>query len=166
MGKWSREESLKYAFDVTIVELPTGVTVERDELGIAEDVSMLERFFLRWKKHLNELALLKPYDLLESVVVKKSVSTNATLMSDLHGFKKLAVFVTPNKVVAIDTFTGDAVWTKYFELNLFEIFVTRESRHGVPPLVTVYGQEKGNRMLVTLDALTGEYHGLLNLCRF
>jgi hypothetical protein len=159
MGKWSREESMKYAFDVAMVELPTGVTVDKDELGIDHDVSMLQRFVLRWKKHLMELSRIRTFDLLDSFVTKKAVVTNTTLQRDLHGFRKIAVFATPRKVVAVDTLLGKVVWERYFESSLSQIFLTRESRHAVPPLITVYGVEDGAGVLITLNALTGEFYG-------
>jgi ER membrane protein complex subunit 1 len=157
LGKWSREEALASAFDAVIVELPTGATSDRDELGIDHEIGLLERYITRWGKHLAELKNVTPYALVQSFLVNNTMTSNVPLQSDQHGFRKLIIFLTPRKLVAMDSVSGDFIWTRYFDFKVSKAGISRDSHVAVPPLINLIGSENGNVVITTLDALTGSF---------
>lgn len=73
---------------------------------------------------------------------------SASLHRDIYGFRKILVFVTPKKLIALDSARkGEIVWTRYFNyafLDLQKIFVVRAAMIKYPPVIAVLGKQNAS----------------------
>ncbi|CAG8592009.1 5924_t:CDS:10, partial [Gigaspora rosea] len=153
---WNREESLTHATEVEFLDLPEKKlwTQEVDELDEqseeSETISPFARYVRRLMNHIEQLKDFPEYLI---TYVQRSATGNysvdpspmtkakTSLYRDTFGFRKLLIFMTRTKLVALDTSNkGQIVWSRYFGGIISEfqkIFVVRSST-------------------VKLNALTGE----------
>ncbi|CAG8693541.1 7769_t:CDS:10, partial [Dentiscutata erythropus] len=171
---WKREESLTRAIEVEFLDLPEKKlwTQEVDELDEqseeSETISPLTRYVRRLINHIEQLKDFPGYLLTYvqrfatgnySVDSSPTSKAKTSIYRDTFGFRKLLIFMTRTKLVALDTSNkGQIVWSRYFGGSISEfqkIFVVRSSTVKYPPVVVAIG--KGNiTCLFRLNALTGE----------
>ncbi|CAG8644959.1 10223_t:CDS:10, partial [Acaulospora morrowiae] len=174
---WQKEESLAHATEVEFLDLPERKlwTQEVDELAEqpeeAETISPFARYVRRLKTHFEQLHDLPNYLI---TYVQRFVtgdysqgptSAKLSIYRDTFGFRKLLIFITRKKVIALDTSNkGQIVWSRYFGNEVFEfqrIFTVRSSTVKFPPIVVTTGIIKHTdgsifTRLFRLNALTGE----------
>ncbi|CAG8567158.1 11512_t:CDS:10, partial [Dentiscutata heterogama] len=147
-------------------------TQEVDELDEqseeSETISPLARYVRRLINHIEQLKDFPDYLLTYvqrfatgnySVDPSPTSKAKTSLYRDTFGFRKLLIFMTRTKLVALDTSNkGQIVWSRYFGGIISEfqkIFVVRSSTVKYPPVIVAIG--KGNiTCLFRLNALTGE----------
>ncbi|CAJ0651772.1 14283_t:CDS:10 [Entrophospora sp. SA101] len=177
---WEREESLAHTIQVEFIDLPERKlwTQETDELAEqpeeTESFNPLTRYFKRLFKHIEQLKDLPAY--LTTYVqrfvtgdysvepISKDDKGKPILYRDTFGFRKLLIFLTKNKLVALDTGNkGQIVWSRYFgkEIRSFEkLIVVRSSTVKYPPVIVAIGhqikEESYHIKFIRLNALTGE----------
>ncbi|CAG8515703.1 6939_t:CDS:10 [Diversispora eburnea] len=172
---WQREESLAHTKEVEFLDLPERKlwTQEVDELE-SETISPFIRYFRRLRTHFEQLKGLPDYLItyIQRFATgdynKDPTPAKLSLHRDTFGFRKLLIFITRNKVIALDTINkGQVVWSRYFGDEVLEfqkIFVVRSSTVKFPPIVVAIGiqknfteDSKGSILtrLFRLDALTG-----------
>ncbi|CAG8580961.1 4772_t:CDS:10 [Paraglomus occultum] len=176
---WKREEPLTHAVGVEFVDLPEKKLWSQEVDELDEDADKIEtitpfnRYIRRVSTHLNQLR-----DLLDNLIAhitrlitndKSAIATkksgdSASLHRDIYGFRKILVFVTPKKIIALDSARkGEIVWTRYLNyasLELQKIFVVRAAMIKYPPVIIVVGKQvtSGGEIetrLFRLNALTG-----------
>ncbi|CAB4431410.1 unnamed protein product [Rhizophagus irregularis] len=177
---WKSEESLAHTIEAEFLDLPERKlwTQESDELAEqpeeTETISPLIRYLRRVKTHIEQLkdfpAYLTAYiqRLITGDYEAEFKSTNKSKVSlhrDTFGFRKLLIFVTRTKLVALDTINkGQIIWSRFFGDDVFEfsnIFIVRSSTVKYPPIVVAIGIQKNSEgksvtRLFRLNGLTGE----------
>ncbi|CAG8630833.1 14657_t:CDS:10 [Funneliformis caledonium] len=178
---WKSEESLAHTIEAEFLDLPERKlwTQEVDELAEqpeeAETISPLARYIRRVRTHIEQLKDLPAYLIAyaqrfitgdyEVEPIQLARKSKISLHRDTFGFRKLLIFVTRTKLIALDTNNkGQIVWSRYFGNDIFEfnkIFVVRSSTVKYPPLVVAIGTQKDLKerivtRLFRLNALTGE----------
>ncbi|CAG8592704.1 10490_t:CDS:2, partial [Acaulospora colombiana] len=175
---WQKEESLAHTIEVEFLDLPERKlwTQEVDELAEqpdeSETISPFARYVRRLSTHFEQLNDLPNYLInyarrfVTGDYSQGPISSKSSIYRDTFGFRKLLIFITRNKVIALDTSNkGQTVWSRYFGSEGFEfqrIFVVRSSTVKFPPVVVVTGvkryDDNGNTLtrLFRLNALTGE----------
>ncbi|CAG8727547.1 15099_t:CDS:2, partial [Racocetra persica] len=140
----------------------------------SETISLLTRYFRRLINHIEQLKDFPDYLITYvqrfatgnySVDPSPTSKAKTSIYRDTFGFRKLLIFVTQTKLVALDTSNkGQIVWSRYFGGIVSEfqkIFVVRSSTVKYPPVVVAIGiQKKPDKSNITclfrLNALTGE----------
>lgn len=177
---WNREESLTHATEVEFLDLPEKKlwTQEVDELDEqseeSETISPFARYVRRLMNHIEQLKDFPDYLITYvqrfatgnySVDPSPMTKAKTSLYRDTFGFRKLLIFMTRTKLVALDTSNkGQIVWSRYFggtKSEFQKIFVVRSSTVKYPPVIVAIGVQKnldkGNiTRLFRLNALTGE----------
>ncbi|KAG9296619.1 hypothetical protein G9A89_002890 [Geosiphon pyriformis] len=175
---WKREESLAHAIQVEFLDFPERKlwSQDIDELEEAETTTPLARYIRRLKTHIYQLQDLPFYipTYIKHFVTGDYSSFAGTpssddrkvksLYRDTFGFRKLLIFVTPKKLVALDTANkGDVVWSRYFDHSikeLYQIFIVRTAFIKYPPALVALGveykAESSTLRLFRINALTGE----------
>jgi len=81
----------------------------------------------------------------KSAIATKKSGDSVSLHRDIYGFRKILVFVTPKKLIALDSARkGEIVWTRYLNyasLDLQKIFVVRAAMIKYPPVIIVLGKQ-------------------------
>jgi hypothetical protein len=81
---------------------------------------------------------------------KLNSKSKVSLHKDTLGFRKLLIFVTRTKLVALDTINkGQVIWSRYFGNDVFEfnkIFIVRSSTVKYPPLVVAIGMQRDSEV--------------------
>ncbi|RIA80203.1 hypothetical protein C1645_12520 [Glomus cerebriforme] len=177
---WKSEESLAHTIEAEFLDLPERKlwTQEVDELAEqpeeSETISPLARYIRRVKTHIEQL---KDFPAYLTAYVQRFIigdheaelrftdKSKFSLHRDTFGFRKLLIFVTRTKLVALDTINkGQIIWSRYFGNDVFEfnkIFIVRSSTVKYPPLVVAIGIQRDSKgkivtRLFRLNALTGE----------
>ncbi len=82
----------------------------------------------------------------EAEPIQLARKSKVSLHRDTFGFRKLLIFVTRTKLVALDTINkGQIVWSRYFGNDVLEfnkIFVIRSATVKYPPLIVAIGIQK------------------------
>jgi hypothetical protein len=154
---WTMEESLTETVGALVYDHPEHIaaTLDADELGF--DVSsqgidqLLSRYIARWQKHLGQLLHFVGN-------LNLNYFTQSSSDADRYGFRKLFVFVSKKgNVIAMESTTGKTIWQRFLGIKAKKTFETKSFRNG-DPLFTIYGQQDGKSVLVTLNALTGSFY--------
>ncbi|CAG8465850.1 4436_t:CDS:10 [Ambispora leptoticha] len=160
---WRREESLAHAIQAEYLDLPERKlwSQEIDELAEqaedSETISPFQRYIRRLITHLYQLQDLFSYiatyinhfvtgDYSSPSPFTSSHDKNQQgLYRDTFGFRKLLIFVTPKKLVALNTANkGEVVWSRYFGdyvTDLTQIFIVRTAMIKYPPVLVAIGME-------------------------
>ncbi|KAF9536853.1 hypothetical protein EC957_009519 [Mortierella hygrophila] len=183
---WYREESLAYAKDVEIVDLPERKlwTQDVDEAGhvrSAKNESIVAHYIERLTSHVHQLkdlpAFLLSYANPSSLFTKAPVAvpysevqigvnnTIQPLYRDQFGLRKILIFSTEKgKLIAVDSANkGQIIWSRFFSMghDIKNIIIIRHANVRLPPVLAVIAQtEDGGKNKVTrmyrLNALTGK----------
>ncbi|KAF9087540.1 hypothetical protein BGX29_000790 [Mortierella sp. GBA35] len=183
---WYREESLAYAKDVEILDLPerklwTQDVNEAGHVKSSKNESIVERYIERLTSHIHQLkdlpAFVLSYANPSSLFTKAPVAvpysevqigTNTTiqpLYRDQFGLRKILIFSTEKgKLVAVDSANkGKIIWSHLFSMghDIKNIFIVRHANVRLPPVLAVIAQtEDGgqNRVIrmYRINALTGK----------
>ncbi|KAL2911674.1 hypothetical protein HK105_208882 [Polyrhizophydium stewartii] len=160
---WTREESLSQVADAAFLDLPQSIVYSQqfDELQeeprVSASISPVERYIRRWSVHLSKLmSLFGTLGGAESSQPEQSANGTADL-SDAHGFRKLLVLVsTTGKVNALDTLTGQTVWSRYLPGIFFDsLHIVRTSRVKYPAIVVFVGHSSEGTVIWRLNGLNG-----------
>ncbi|KAF9920551.1 hypothetical protein FBU30_009610 [Linnemannia zychae] len=183
---WYREESLAYAKDVEIVDLPERKlwTQDSDEIGhtkSTKDESIVSRYIERVTLHISQLkdlpAFILSYANPSSLFTKAPVAvpysevqigankTIQPLYRDQFGLRKVLIFSTEKgKIVAVDSGNkGQIIWSRFFSMghDIKNLFIVRHANVRLPPVLAVIAQtEDGGENKVIrmyrINALTGK----------
>jgi len=78
--------------------------------------------------------------------------SKVNLHRDTFGFRKLLIFVTRTKLVALDTINkGQVIWSRDFGNDVLEfhkIFVVRSATVKYPPLVVAIGTQRDSEVWI------------------
>ena len=153
---WSREESLTQVKSSAILDFPVPglLTEDHDELNETSkesaEKSIFERFLRRIEVHGTKLRYQ-----IESIgnylTQSESLNTNDSSLpfSTHRGFRKLAIFATmTGKVIALETLSGQQMWSRYFpKLQFSKLAVTRNAHVRIPSLITLVGFNRTSLVL-------------------
>ncbi|CAG8433616.1 1193_t:CDS:10 [Ambispora gerdemannii] len=177
---WKREESLAHAIQAEFLDLPERKlwSQEIDELAEqtedAETITPFHRYIRRLITHLYRLQDLSLYIVTyinhlftgdySSPSLSSSPDNNKQgLYRDTFGFRKLLIFVTPKKLVALNTANkGEVAWSRYFgDYDLTQIFIVRTAMIKYPPVLVAIGIESKLDItpfthLFRINAITGK----------
>ena len=149
--QWTMEESLTDTAASVLVDIPSNPDEPVDLYKLFNE-DLKDRVL----RHYGELK-----DFVKHLTDGGEKVENELLVShDHHGFKKLAIFASRGgKLVAIETQKGKTVWERFFPtLQPKHIFVTRDYKSGLKPVITLISASKDSQETVSmlLDALTGK----------
>jgi hypothetical protein len=89
----------------------------------------------------------------------------ANLHRDTFGFRKLLIFMTRTKLVALDAINkGQVIWSRYFGddiLKFNKIFVVRSATVKYPPLVVAIGIQKDSEVWIYFFFVYNSFHSLV-----
>ncbi|KAG0275120.1 hypothetical protein BGZ95_009165 [Linnemannia exigua] len=183
---WYREESLAYAKDVEIVDLPERKlwTQDVDETGhvkSAKNESIVAHYIERLTSHVLQLkdlpAFMLSYANPSSLFTRAPVAvpyseveigvnkTIQPLYRDQFGLRKILIFSTEKgKIVAVDSANkGQIIWSRLFSMghDIKNVVVVRHANVRLPPVLAVIAQTEdgGNNKVIRMyriDALTGK----------
>ena len=162
---WYREESLAYAKDVEIVDLPERKlwTQDVDEAGhvkSAKNESIVAHYVERLTSHIHQLkdlpAFILSYANPSSLFTKAPVAvpysevqigvnnTIQPLYRDQFGLRKILIFSTEKgKIVAVDSANkGQIIWSRLFSMghDIKNIIIVRHANVRLPPVLAVIAQ--------------------------
>lgn len=155
---WHREESIAHASSLSVVELPDSIISKH----LPQYPSILRNWWERLKMHidgLSEYSWLMP-SLSESEIqgpleVAAHNAATGSIETDLFGFRKLLVFLSPNKIVALDSKNhGRIVWARYIKGLKGDLHVVDGEDN--KKLVVVVDNQDNMATFHALDALTGQ----------
>ncbi|KAG0371945.1 hypothetical protein BGX24_000952 [Mortierella sp. AD032] len=183
---WYREESLAYAKDVEIVDLPERKlwTQDVDETGhvkSAKNESIVAHYIERLTLHVHQLkdlpAFMLSYANPSSLFTRAPVAvpysevdiglnkTIQPLYRDQFGLRKILIFSTEKgKIVAVDSANkGQIIWSRFFSMghDIKNLVIVRHANVRLPPVLAVIAQTEdgGNNKVIRMyriDALTGK----------
>eukprot|EP01083_Nonionella_stella_P094946 266510_1 len=146
---WTREESMASILDVQFMDIPTDYTKKVEFDTDAEERIAFPSFTQRLKSHIFALKNLAVPD-----------QSDDELVHDKFGFRKLMIVSTaPGKIFALDSVSGDAVWSTRYPGQTTHVatYITRKHAlpNGSPAEIAVLLKDDKMKILLYLDALTG-----------
>ncbi|KAL7641497.1 UNVERIFIED_CONTAM: hypothetical protein RMT77_007368 [Armadillidium vulgare] len=160
---WSREEALAQILTVEAVDLPIEGAATSFQDPISYDAGIVQSFLHRIKGQ-----TLQVIGWLNSFLRRKDgfEITRHSITRDKFNTRKLMVVVTSSgKVLAVDTWTGDIIWSLFvpvlspFKNEKFLLFTQRTSAHfprDPQCIITARHSVTGEGLLLVFNPLTGE----------
>ncbi|KAF2896776.1 hypothetical protein ILUMI_09394 [Ignelater luminosus] len=158
---WTREEALSHIVATEFLELPVSeldASIEHEFDSVSGDV--FGTLYHRLTSQARQLSVL---------LTGQQSTSNTGLVRDEFGLHKLIIVATNvGKLFAIDTITGNVVWSRFFNnVESFSLlnkhgmllFVQRTARYSplIPQCVLLMKDKiTGNGIMYTFDPITGE----------